>query len=211
MVLEALLLGLSSGTFCAVHCGPVAIPFFFSQEMDRKRNIHLFLLYLSGRLGGSIAVGLIVGAAGAYALNYVDPVLKDRITAVAYILIGLLMAASGLLQLAPALKPCRLIKKGYSSRVWCLLLGLLTGLNICPPFLAAASRVFGNGGGTLYGGLYFFLFFIGTSVYLLPLLGIHFLKKRMEDLRLVARIMMILLGIFFIFFYGLFKLLRGMA
>ena len=206
MIWEALLLGLSSGMFCFVHCGPVTVPFFFAEDMDRKKNIRLLALFLGGRLLGSVAVGLLIGSAGAYILGYVDPVLRDRITGIAYILIGLLMFITGLLKINPSLKPCRVFGKIYNAGWAALIFGLLTGLNLCPPFIAAAGRVFGHGG-TLYGGLYFLLFFIGTSVYLLPLLGVHLTGKKSDALKITARITMVLMGVYFTLFYGLFKLI----
>ena len=42
MILEAVLLGLSTGTYCAMYCGPVLIPFLFGTE---KKLIY-FIFFL---------------------------------------------------------------------------------------------------------------------------------------------------------------------
>jgi nitric oxide reductase large subunit len=51
---------------------------------------------------------------------------------------------------------------------------------------------------------YFAMFFLGTSVYFLPLLGVHLFKDRLETVRMVARLALVLLGAYFLLFQGLF-------
>ena len=42
MILEAILLGLSTGTYCTMYCGPVLIPFLCgSNDLRYKRNAGL--------------------------------------------------------------------------------------------------------------------------------------------------------------------------
>jgi hypothetical protein len=51
MIQEGLLLGLSTGSFCAISCAPVAIPFIFSEKIDGwRQNARLVGLMLLGRL-----------------------------------------------------------------------------------------------------------------------------------------------------------------
>ena len=55
-------------------------------------------------------------------------------------------------------------------------LGLLTGLNLCPPFVAAAVRAAQAPG--LPAALGFFaLFFVGTLVWFLPFLGVGAVRR----------------------------------
>ena len=83
------------------------------------------------------------------------------------------------------------------------LFGVLTGASICPPFFAAATRV-ASGSSALAGALYFlFFFFFGTSVWLIPLLGVPALTRRSELLRFTARSTMIMLGVYFLLVVGL--------
>ena len=199
---EAVLLGLSTGTFCAVYCAPVAIPFLFSEKLKNgKQNAMLVILFMLGRLIGYIAVGITLGIIGSYAVSYIDPEVKRKFAAFAYTFIGLMLALTGLMYNFPGWKICRAVKKVYKPERGAFLYGLLTGVNFCPPFFAAASRVFGAEG-AFGGALYFLLFYLGTSVYFLPLFGIHFLKKHMETIRMVSRITMILLGLYFFLFLG---------
>ncbi len=204
MIQEGWLLGLSTGSFCAISCAPVAIPFLFSEKIKGwRQNAGLVGWMLLGRLAAYIGVGFMIGALGGYAVRYLDPDLQRRLLAVSNTLIGALMIASGLMHNFPGLKFCRRFKSVYRPGWGSFLYGLFTGLNICPPFFLAASRVFGKGDGWT-GMAYFAMFFLGTSVYFLPLLGVHLVRDRMETVRLVARLVLILIGGYFFLFQGIF-------
>jgi hypothetical protein len=66
MIQEGLLLGLSTGSFCAISCAPVAIPFIFSEKIDGwRQNARLVGLMLLGRLAASnILIGALMMADG---------------------------------------------------------------------------------------------------------------------------------------------------
>ena len=49
--MEGFLLGLSSGTFCIIHCAPVAIPFLFSENGEWKDNSRNVLLFITVQVG----------------------------------------------------------------------------------------------------------------------------------------------------------------
>jgi sulfite exporter TauE/SafE len=203
---EAFLLGLSSGTYCIMFCAPVAVPFFFSEDMDGKKNLINALLFLAGRLAGYILFGALLGFIGAYAAGYLDPVLQRGFAALGNTIIGLIMLAAGIFYNFPNLKLCKVIGKIYKPERSALLYGLLTGLSLCPPFFAAASRTFGAGG-SLEGALYFFFFFLGTTIFFLPLTGVHFISKRVDNLKMIARLVLILMGGYFVFFQGFLTLI----
>ena len=204
MIQEGLLLGLSTGSFCAISCAPAAIPFIFSEKIDGwKENAGLVGMLLLGRLIAYIGVGFLVGALGGYAVRYLDPEIQRRLLAASNTLIGALMIATGLMHNLPGLKFCRKFRSIYRPSWGSFLYGAFTGLSICPPFFMAASRVFGKGDG-LSGMLYFAMFFVGTSVYFLPLLGVHLFKDRLQTVRMVARLSLILLGAYFFLFQGVF-------
>jgi sulfite exporter TauE/SafE len=207
MLKEALFLGLSTGTYCAMFCAPVVLPFIFSEDLSSgRRNARYIGLFLGGRLLGYLAVGALLGAAGAYIIGYVDPLFERRISSIAYILIGIIMLVTGLVHSFPGRKFCVSAARFSKPDTNALALGILTGLKICPPFFAAASRVFATGAGMSQGMLYFALFFAGTSVYFLPLFGAHYINRHLGFVRMISRLVMILLGVYFILVLGLLKL-----
>jgi Na+-translocating ferredoxin:NAD+ oxidoreductase RnfG subunit len=64
---------------------------------------------------------------------------------------------------------CRAVKRWGRGGTFPLLLGLLTGANICPPFVTAMADAL-KSGGALNGLAYFVAFFAATSLVSLPLL-----------------------------------------
>jgi hypothetical protein len=67
-----------------------------------------------------------------------------------------------------------------------IVLGVLTGINICPPFLLVFTEAAnaGNLGGSLF---FFFTFFLGTSTYFLPVPFLGCLN-RFAQLQIIGRI-----------------------
>lgn len=72
------------------------------------------------------------------------------------------------------------------------MVGFLTGIAICPPFLAAISGAIMTG--SLVGAiLYFSIFFLATSLYVL-LLGLFGFLPGNETLQAIARVCLFLAG-----------------
>jgi len=243
MALEAFILGLSAGTSCIVTCAPVAVPVFLSRERKFGQNARHVGLFLGGRLIGYLIVGLLLGGIGAFVLGYVPPEFESRLLGYSNIAIGVVLTSEAILLNFPKAGICRILNR-LPHAVPVLVLGLLTGLSVCPPFIAAGMRVLGNSAGiaiqtrgpagvveasvaagmtaagpgsataagssaalgALSGALYFLFFFLGTTVYFLPLLFIPLRGGKMPALTLVARMSLFLIGIYFFLFIGLFSL-----
>lgn len=205
MIVEAFLLGVSTGTVCITTCAPSAVPLFLSREWSARRNAAGTALFFGGRLAGYLIFGLILGAAGAFAAGYLTPVWEKRIGALAYLFTGALLLLEGIFHNMDKPKFKCLMQKRYPWTGGLFLFGLLTGLHFCPPFFAASVRVTAEGTGALYGAIFFFFFFLGTSLYFLPLL-ISPLLTRKPVVRLVARMTLLLMGAYFFLVLGLMNL-----
>lgn len=205
-MIEGFFLGLSTGTFCMMTCIPIALPFLFSAKQDAKSNATFVIMYFLGRLSGYVLTGALLGAAGAFALSYLDPQYIHFTEGILYTAVGLLMIISGVMYEFPQWKFCKTGRKIYQPEKSGLIVGFLSGIHLCPPFFVAASRVFGNTG-ALSGALYFLAFYLGTSVFLLPLFGAHLINKNLETVRTVSRMTLIVLGIYFFLSQGFLNLL----
>ena len=204
-VVEPLMLGFSTGTWCVMYCAPVLVPFLSGREgLTHKRNLGLVGLFLTGRLAAYILVGLGLGIAGLLAMEFFDPYLARRLSSVAYILCGIVLLAGGLGgRLCGAKKKCKAAVSAVTGdSMIALLSGLCVGLHICPPFWTAAVRAVATGS-PFGGSAYFLLFYIGTLPFFLPLLGIPFLTVRLPAFRKIARITQILVGSYFLILAGL--------
>ena len=131
VVVQGFLLGLAMAPACAVACAPVFMPLLLSREDARFRSNALALgEFLGGRLVAYAAVGLVVGWVGAS----VQGANLRWTSVIAHALLGialLLYAASETTQTDPV---CRAIRRWGRAGRFPLVLGLLTGANVCPPF-----------------------------------------------------------------------------
>jgi sulfite exporter TauE/SafE len=136
-------------------------------------------------------VGILVGIIG----NNIQQYAKGGIFAIISIALGLTLLFFSIQKNFPELRVCRLIKKGHSRKMFLILLGLFTGMNLCPPFLAAI--VGATGTGTIAGSMiYFSAFFVGTVVFFPVTIFFGFLSK-IDSVRNIAHICMMISGVWF--------------
>ncbi|MHB1413781.1 MAG: urease accessory protein UreH domain-containing protein [Chloroflexota bacterium] len=179
---QGLLLGLSTGVFCLGACAPALVPALLTRAPGLRGGAVVVGEMALGRLVAYLLFGAAVGALGTR-LDPANPVLA-KVAGLATLGFALLLGAY-LVRAGAATSPrlCRLLPA--SVRRAPLAFGFLTGLSLCPPFLLALATALGAGG-PLPGMLFFGAFFIGTSVYLLPLVPLGALG-RWEAPRLVGR------------------------
>jgi len=192
---RALVLGLSTGLFCVGFCVPLLGPVMLSREQRGFRASAAAIgLFLCGRLAAYLLFGLVFGALGGV-LSRIWQV-KVVFVPVLYALLGLAMILYGIIQSFPHVGFCRVLNPRIQSRWYLLVIGFLAGINICPPFLLAVTAAM-DLGGALRGVLFFFVFFLATSIYLLPLL-LSGLVSRFKEVRFAARIAAVVAGLYFI-------------
>ena len=97
LVAKALLLGFSTGMFCAGFCVPLVAPLLLSDEnRNVKRSATRVGLFLVGRLVAYLLFGLVFGALGG-ALSRVWGI-KAVLLPLVYALLGVLMIVYGVVQ-----------------------------------------------------------------------------------------------------------------
>lgn len=191
MIWQGFLLGLSTGVFCLGYCAPVFVPYVLAEARPQLgMSLGLAGQFLLGRLAAYALFGLAAGYLGVW----VGGSLPRWVIALSLMGLSLLLVLYALAQSLPRPGLCRFVK-GHSARMPPVL-GFLTGLNPCPPFLLAAARVL-KGADPLGGVLLFVAFFAGTSLYMLPLAFVGLLS-RYEQIREVARLTAIIVGVVFL-------------
>jgi len=83
-------------------------------------------------------------------------------------------------------------KRGVSGAA---ALGFLTGLSLCPPFVAAGVRA-AELGSVAAALLFFAVFFVGTSVWFVPFVGLGCVARN-EAVTTVARMAMVLIALYY--------------
>lgn len=192
---EAFLLGISTGVYCFSQCGIVFIPYIFSENgSGMKSRTRIVLQFLSGRFIAYTGIGFLSGLLGQHLsvlfTNY-EPVFRI-VFASSYLILSILLIINAIFTTVNH-TTCRL-KIAKSNSRFPILLGLFTGLNICPPFIAAVARAF-DSGSIFTGGAFFVVFFIATSLFILPLIFSGLLKRK-DAVNNIARICSVLAGIF---------------
>ncbi len=203
---EAFMLAVSAGPVCFLSCALVAFPLFLSMDINAKGNIKYGILFLAGRLAGYLVFACVLWIAGMGILPFLESSAGRIIHCLIYFFLGILMILSGVIYNFPKLKLCRIMPVNEKTREKAALFGLITGLNLCPPFLAASVRVLDHPG-LLWGLMFFFVFFLATSLFFLPFFGVFWIQKKIESIKAVSRMALLLIGAYFLIFRGLLPLL----
>lgn len=206
-MLAAFLLALSTGPFCLLSCTSIVVPVFLSSDIDARRNFRYGMLFLLGRLIGYMLFACVLWIAGLKILPMLQSGIGYLLHALLYIILGLLMVLSGLIYNFPKLKICEILSINKKAREKAVVFGLITGLNLCPPFLTASAQVLSHPN-FLQGILFFFVFFIVTSVFFLPFFGIFWIQKRIESIRFISRITLLIIGFYFLIMEGILPVIR---
>jgi sulfite exporter TauE/SafE len=192
---QGFLLGLATGTTCLATCGPVYAPYL----MQYGRSLPKSLLAVLELSAGRFLSYLVVGAAAGLLGKQVDFEGKGLITAAGYSLFSVFL-------LVTSFRTYRRDRCCPTGR-WAgiidrpLILGILTGINICPPFLLALTKAF-SGSGATAGMTLFAAFFVGTSIWLLPIAAFGFLGEQ-RLFRSIARWGAVAVSVWFLVLAGL--------
>ena len=207
-MLEPLLLGLSSGTVCLAYCAPVLVPYLLGEGRDVGRSALLLAEFLLGRLAGYVLFALVVWLIGFNLLP--SGAWRGVAFGLTYLVLSVLLVGYGFLNLgswcAGRTVPRFLSRLSPSEAVLPLVLGFLTGVNVCPPFLIALARA-ADAGSALDSVRFFTVFFLGTAVYFVPMPLVGALKS-VRALRTVGRLAAGIIGVYY-FYVGLVTLYGG--
>jgi sulfite exporter TauE/SafE len=188
---EPVLLGFSSGLMCLAACGPVLLPWLASEGAGARSTGALLGQFLAGRLAGYLVFALAAWALGLALPLPAGP--NALLFGAVHLVLGFALAAYAFPATRPRPEACpggvsAARGRALAGRFHALgpaALGLLTGLNLCPPFLVAGVRAAQRH--SLAGALEFFvLFFAGTLVWFLPFLAVG-VARRFTAIRTVAR------------------------
>lgn len=203
MILRALVLGFSGGMFCLGFCYPILGSLMLSKKEPNFRSSAISLtFFILGRLVGYLIFGAVFGFVGKMIQALV--IFRSVIFPLTYFILGILLILYSLITSFPYWAICRSLVKYFRAQKFNLIFGLLTGINICPPFLLAITTVT-ELGRLWYGVVFFFFFFLATTIYLLPFVFASFIN-RFKDVRIAARVVAVLAGIWFVYqSLGLFR------
>ncbi|HHS49551.1 MAG TPA: sulfite exporter TauE/SafE family protein, partial [candidate division Zixibacteria bacterium] len=143
-----------------------------------------------GRFAGYIGFGAFFGAVG----GAIPISVRTIITAIAFIVLGALL----IFQVFRKPKPEEGCRWGKLRKIAShpAVFGLLLGINPCPAFLLTLSRAI-DAGGALAGIFLFAGFFVGTTVFFLPISAVGELG-RLSIVRRLSKVIALLVGLWFL-------------
>lgn len=194
IILEGLILGLSAGVYCLGTCLVFFMPYLLAEGRQRVfENLRKILLFMLGRLIAYIGFALIMGFIGITHQN----IFTAKLSHFSLIMVSLLMLIYALTHNFPNSKFCSSFINRFSLMRMPFFLGLFSGLNPCLPFLVGLTRLWTLK--SIFGGVILFsAFFLGTSVYMIPLVFFSYLN-RIERVKQIGVIVALLSGIWFLF------------
>jgi sulfite exporter TauE/SafE len=209
--MEALLLGLTTGTSCLVFCGPVILPYLLGEGISVRRSLVDISIFLGARFIIYILLGLIAALVGQAFLG--TDFFRNIITGSAYIVLSVALVIYAFLRIKPLclLKNIREIPVNYPDRRTMtvpLIGGLVTGLSFCPALLLAFTGA-ASERSVLHSIVYFIFFFLGTTVYFLPLIFLGLIHGR-NVIHIIGKFAAGIAGIFF-FIKGLIMLINSLS
>jgi sulfite exporter TauE/SafE len=198
---EAVALGISSGPACLASCGPVLFPCLVAERQGGRATPAILARFLAGRFGGYVLFAGIAWSLGWPLERY--PQARAGIFAAANLALSAALAwyARQLREPPVAACPAHCAKRLAAPAA----VGLFTGLNLCPPFVAAAVRAAENPS-LWYSLLFFSVFFLATAILFIPAVALG-LFSRFAAAAAVARLTMFLLAGYYAYL-GLVALLR---
>jgi sulfite exporter TauE/SafE len=193
------LLGLSTGVTCVAYCAPVLFPYLIGGSGTVRDGVGVTLRFMTGRLAGYLLFAILAWVTNRVLVANVHS--RSLIYSLAYLGLAFLMLFYGGKKPKPACAAHFLNgrREPAASRrpIMPVLMGFLTGLNLCPPFITAFTGAAGSG--SLAGSLtYFATFFAGTSVYFIP---VPFLKTlaRYDTVRQIGRGAALIVGLYYLY------------
>jgi len=198
--MHGLLLGLSNGTVCLAYCAPVLVPFLLGEGRNTRRNFFVVTEFLLGRLAGYLLFAILAWITSRLLLEKISR--RGLVLGLVYLVLSGFLFVYGLSKTAApcAARPLKSFLSRESIRdsgVLPPLLGFVTGLNLCPPFLLAFTGATETG--SLAGSVLFFLFFfVGTSVYFLPAPFLGSLN-RFKLLRTVGKLSALVIAVYYFY------------
>jgi hypothetical protein len=175
------------------------VPWLVEQRQSAGRASGQLCAFLGARFAGYL-----VFAAAAWAVGSALPLLFAP-SSVLYGVVHLLMAGALVAYALGRWRACaasavaapqQLVTIGVpASRVWAPMLGFLTGLSLCPPFLTAGVRAAELHSLPLALG-FFSLFFVGTVVWFAPFAAFGCVRWK-QPVTFVARITLFILAAYY--------------
>jgi hypothetical protein len=190
---DSLILGLSSGSACIATCGVVMFPYLMSGSAGVKRIALDLALFLMTRFLVYFMLATLSWYFGQALFS--NPVVRNIVPGILYMIFAVLLVWYSISKNSNPDCPAKFLKTVNNHRLVPILLGIVNSLGFCPALFIILTK--GAAQGTLIQSYIAFLaFFIGSSLWFLPLPLAGKIRKK-EVLRNIGILATGLAGIIF--------------
>lgn len=202
---ESLILGLSSGSACLATCGMVMFPYLMAGSADVKRIATDLSLFLFTRLFVYIILATVSWFFGQAVLG--NSVVRNVVPGILYIVFAVMLVWYAISNNRTRECPAKIVTTVNNKRLVPVFLGVVNSIGFCPALLIILTK--GATQGTLVQSyLSFLAFFIGSSIWFLPLPLAGKIRKK-EVLKTIGILATGLAGIIFMI-KGITNLIGGL-
>jgi hypothetical protein len=198
MCMQGFFLGLSNGATCVVYCTPVLIPYMLGEGKSITRNFIALTQFLLGRLAGYLVFAFVAWLINLSILERLGS--KGLLIGVLYIIFSCFLMIYAFFKTDV---PCAARSIGYiagkirTPLLIPILAGILSGIAFCPPFLLAMTGAAAEGS-LSYSLFFFFMFFIGTSIFFIPIPFVGVLR-RFQALQIIGKMAAGIVGLYYLY------------
>jgi hypothetical protein len=163
---DSLILGLSSGSACLATCGMVMFPYLMAGSAGPKKIVLDLSIFLITRLIVYFLLATISWYFGQ--ALFTNPVVRNVVPGILYVVFAVMLVWYSISKNRNRDCPAKIVRTVNNHRLVPILLGLTNSLGFCPALFIILTK--GATQGTLLQSyLAFLAFFIGSSVWFLPL------------------------------------------
>ncbi len=201
---DALILGLSSGSACLATCGMVMFPYLMSGSSGVRRITIDLSVFLITRL---IAYFILATLAWYFGQAFFsDPLIRNIVPGILYIVFAVMLVWYSIDKSRNPVCPAKIAKTVNNRRLVPVFLGIVNSFGFCPALFIILTKS-ATQGTIVQSYLAFLAFFIGSSLWFLPLPLAGKIRKR-EAIMTIGLLATGLAGIIFMI-KGLTNLIGG--
>jgi hypothetical protein len=202
---DSLILGLSSGSACLATCGIVMFPYLMAGSASVKRIATDLSLFLLTRLLVYIILATVSWSFGQALFS--NNVVRNVVPGILYIVLAVMLVWYAVSNNRTRDCPAKIVTTVNNKKLVPVFLGIINSLGFCPALLIILTK--GATQGTLAQSyLAFFAFFIGSSLWFIPLPLAGKVRKK-ETLKTIGIMATGLAGIIFMI-KGITNLIGGL-
>jgi cytochrome c biogenesis protein CcdA len=163
---DSLILGLSSGSACLATCGMVLFPYLMAGSASVKKIVIDLSLFMFTRFIIYFIMATLAWYFGQAIFS--NPVIRNIVPGILYIVFAVLLIWYSFDKNRKKTCPVKIIKTVTNHRLVPILLGIVNSLGFCPALFIILTKS-ATQGTLIQSYLAFLAFFIGSSLWFLPL------------------------------------------